>query len=271
MNLAKCIYVSMRHLFDGEWQVGLSILFATTLFFTGCNKEENEKSEVRLVKKIEIFDDKGVTTITEYGYDKQNRITEIIGTAEDDTTVSSIISYSAKNTMTYGDVTYILNSDGSITSMNIGDDYKLEYTYLNGYLQTQTTHGVSSIGDGPMIRYITEHKFTWEKGNIDSVVLEASYFEEPPYSLTTTFNIEYSIENKPSKVDFGRSYIGIPRGWYGKSTLNLPSKIIAKTEGYKETILTYRYETDEEGYPVKIFETIDNGEEVLRTVIEYKN
>ena len=23
MNLAKCIYVSMRHLFDGGWQVGL--------------------------------------------------------------------------------------------------------------------------------------------------------------------------------------------------------------------------------------------------------
>ena len=36
MNLAKCIYVSMRHLFDGGWQVGLkchAYLIATEVVF----------------------------------------------------------------------------------------------------------------------------------------------------------------------------------------------------------------------------------------------
>ena len=247
----------------------LCLLFATLFLSAGCGKEEKEPPAVRLVSKIEHYENNGnVVTLNqtiEYRYDEQNRITEMIYTDKTGVSGSGIFSYPVENTMVAGNATYTLNSDGSIASWSADDRLMETCTYANGFLERREQY--SEFGTIPVTTFET---YTWENGNIKTIVLEVSFLTDPPESYSTTLFFEYSIQNKPSSIEFHRFHVGFPRGWNGKSALNLPSKITNKGDTFEE-VTTYRYETDRKGYPIRIFVQENDGDEELRTVIEYED
>jgi hypothetical protein len=245
------------------------------LLFAGCDKEEKEPDTVRLVSRIDYYlDSDGNATETvdrtyEFRYDGQNRITEMAETDKNGNRLSNIISYPAENIMVAADsVTYTLNSDGSITALSINGQLLQTCTYTNGYLQKREYYSKLDIA-GITIPITSSETCTWENGNISTVANELLFDTDPPDLISVTTTYEYSVmPNKPCSWDFGR-LTGIPRGWYGKSVLNLPSKASTQNEDGSEDVTAYRYETDADGYPVKIFVQKNNDREALGAVIEY--
>ena len=248
--------------------------------FIGCNKDEKDSDTVRMVRKIEYYQDSdGVATTTveqsiEYRYDAQNRIAEVIVTARNSIKGNVFYNYPAENVMIasvteppYGSITYALNNDGSLISMSEGDQLKQIWTYANGYLQKTETYSV--FGSIPVTNTET---YTWENGNVKTSLLELLFSSDPPSKYSLNFTYEYgSLRNKPSSIDFGRYYVGVPRGWYGKSVQNILSKTTLKREDGSQDVTSYRYETDKKGFPLKIFMQEGGNSEALRVTIEYAN
>ena len=235
------------------------LLFAILLLSAGCNKEEKESLSVRLVRKVVYYenDDNGVmhNKSHEYRYDAQNRITEMIFSDENGTGISSFFTYPAENIIVYGSEAYMLNNDGSFVSWSVGDRLIMTFAYADGYLQRREHY--TEFGTIPVTNSET---YTWENGNITNIKLELIFYTDPPTSYSTTLFYEYSIPNKPSSMDFTHDYVGIPCGWYGKSALNLPSKVTNKGDNF-QNVTTYRYETDDKGYPIRIFVQENDGDE----------
>ena len=246
-----------------------NLLFAMFLVFSGCNKEEKDPPALRLVSKIEHYENDGndvmLSEIVEYRYDKQNRISEMTVTGE--TGVNKVVfSYPSENIMVCGSITYMLNSDGTIASLSNGDQSMVTSTYSNGYLMKRDYYM-----EFETISMASTETYTWENGNITSMVIEQSYLTDPSWSISATLIFEYgSIQQKPCSIEFYLFTVSIPRGWYGKTVKNLPSKVITQSDFGSDVVTTYRYEIDDKGYPTKIF-VQENEEEELRTVIEYEN
>ena len=251
--------------------ITLGLLFA---MFTGCNKEEKEPPALRLVSRIEIYQSSSGSIESdqtlEYRYDEQNRIKEIITADEYGSPIRVIYTYTAENIMvanSYTSNTYTLNNNGFITSLYEDDRLLGTMMYSSGYLQK--TEFYMELFSMPVT--ISE-TLTWENGNIKTSTTVTSFSADPPLVISVTTNYEYSsLQNKPSSMDFGRSYTGVPSGWYGKSTMNLPMKTTLKREDGSEDVTTCRYETDADGYPIKIFVQGNGYNEELRTVIEYED
>lgn len=245
------------------------------LLSAGCGKEEKEPDMVRLVSRIDYYLDSDgnatemVDRTYEFRYDGQKRITEMVETDKNGNRLSSIIHYPAENIMVVADsIIYTLNNDGSITSLSMNDQLMQTCTYTNGYLQKREYYSKLDIA-GKTTPVTTSETCTWENGNITTMVNEYLFYTDPPNLISSITTYEYSVmPNKPCSWDFGR-LMGIPRGWYGKSALNLPSKASTQNEDGLEDVTTYRYETDADGYPVKIFVQKNNDSEALGAVIEY--
>lgn len=71
----------------------------------------------------------------------------------------------------------------------------------------------------------------------------------------------------PSFYDFTW---GMPRGWFGKSMVNLPSKITKQIDGQTVLITNFRYETDTQGYVTELFSQSEGESETLDFVFTYK-
>ena len=253
----------------------LTLIFAAIALFSGCSKEVIDSSKVvKLVSRIDLYmnDEFGgnvnIHRKYEYRYDVQNRITKIIYTDENGITTSNNINYSNDKTMTVGSSIYILNNDGFVISRSENGELKETRSYNNGYLQK-----MELFSEIATISIVSVYSYLWENGNIKSEVIESSLLTDPSSKISVTSVYEYnkSLQNKPYSMDFGIHYVGIPCGWYGKSTLNMPSKIIRKREDGSEDITAIRYETDENGYPIKIFVRENSGNEALRTAIMYND
>ena len=230
---------------------------------------------MRLVSKIEYYEnnDNGVSLYqtVEYRYDEQNRITEMTITDENGISVSSVLIHPAENNMEsiteYGNTIYTLNSDGSIASWSNDGQLLGTCTYFNNYLLKREY----SMEFETLTR-LTAETCTWENGNITTAVIEQSYFPDSPWGYSMTLNYEYgSIQNKPVSVEFFLIDFSAPRGWYGKSILNLPSKVTIQSEFGSDVVTNYRFETDKKGYPIRLFLRENDKDEKLRTVIEYMN
>ena len=251
----------------------LSLLFVASALFEGCDKGVIAPSNaVRLVSKMDLFmnneygGEVNLSSKIEFRYDVQDRITTMIHTNENGITTNNNISYSNDNTMVVGASTYMLNGDGFVTSRSDNGQLKETRSYNNGYLQEMVL-----FSEMATIPIVSTYSYFWENGNIKSEVIEISFLTDPVSKISVTSIYEYnkSLRNKPCSMDFGIHYVGTPYGWYGKSTLNLPSKIVHKREDGTEDITTIRYETDTDSYPVKIFVRENNSKEALRTIIKY--
>jgi hypothetical protein len=106
--------------------------------------------------------------------------------------------------------------------------------------------------------------FTWNgSSNLASIAEKGQYPDAPEYNWTYSYDFIYgSTLNPPTSIDMGflfiESFMGnSPRGWFGQSSVYLPT-IIKETDGhgfYPYIYTThYRYETDGNGYPLKIYE-----------------
>ena len=113
--------------------------------------------------------------------------------------------------------------------------------------------------------------FTWENGNMKTSVMY--FFSSPPHTIEYEYG---TVQNKPISLGFQHNILesaAMPRGLFGKSNKNLPSKIKERGIWNKEN--TFRYETDSNSYVTKVFRTehgdsIANLEERLYMVISYK-
>ncbi|MDR0436952.1 MAG: hypothetical protein LBH22_01475 [Bacteroidales bacterium] len=201
--------------------VAIAICLAVTTMFSGCDKDPNgdqdggETLNLKLVSRIDHYSEWSGLLSNEFQYDAQNRVIKIISTSESgEGKGTTTITYPTANTIVFHEEsgsseTLTLNGDGSIVST-----FGVTYAYDNGYLQkmTNTYNGNYTI------------TYTWQNGNIKTVVME-----EPSYPPYTT-EYEYgTVQNKPASMDFWYIVEGdfMPRGWFGKSNANLPSKIIS--------------------------------------------
>ena len=145
-----------------------TLLLATLLFSSGCNKEEKDPPALRLVSRVEIYKTAsgsvGNDQTVEYRYDSQNRITEMSGTVGYGNHLSFVISYPAENVMVSGDNTYALNNDGYITSISQGEKIMGTYTYTNGYVQTMESYSELMTVDNTAIPVTNTMTYTWEDG-----------------------------------------------------------------------------------------------------------
>jgi translation elongation factor P/translation initiation factor 5A len=226
----------------------------------------------------------GVTTRSyDFTYDNHSRLTKIVGTDSDDGVVGeSTISYPDATTMVlsnFGDgftVTCTLNANGSIASASI-DTGSMTYPYTDGYLQKTTAPTTTTIvevdkqEDGTILNEReTEHagtytiNYTWSGGNPVSVVEKNEYPTAPEANYTSNYTYTYgSTLNKPGGIDLASIFVvnsmGMAaRGWYGKPSKALPTIVkeeYIRSYGYPYVYEThYRYETDSEGYTLKIYE-----------------
>lgn len=280
-------------------------LFVTSVFFTGCSKdEEKEQSAVRLVSKIKYYQigspnepkslikmDNGNSSMLdytiEYRYDEQNRITKIIRGI-----LTATITYPEKNTMVITlsepfneKITYKLNDAGYVTSWSdifrpkgicvYDDDGYVQRTegYANYYIPVEFFEaiGYPTAWANESWHGVNAKTYTWEKGNIVTAT-EQTYSEPVWRTPLVTIIYEYgSVRYIPCNImDFGH-FVFEFSGWYGKPNMNMPSRATVKREDGSEDVATYRYETDRDGYPVRIFLQINNGREALSAVIEYKD
>jgi len=189
----------------------------------------------------------------EYQYDTQNRLKTIIFTDESG---SETITVTYPNTNTifispapmyeYGNATFTLNNNGYVGL--ISGQYDINITYINDYLHKVEVSDYSET-------------YSWNNGNMTNVL-----------ETTGSWTLEYgNILNKPCSIDLGYLFISeiaayMPYGWFGKSTINLPSKR-TRPDAY---VLTFRYETDSNGYPLKIFAKSGTDSERLYFSISYQ-
>ena len=100
---------------------------------------------------------------------------------------------------------------------------------------------------------------------------------QPVFVTTSVTTYEYSSVRYvplPYFIGFGtisELFKGSLPLKFGKSVLNMPSKRTIQVDNGNEGIMTYRYETDEKDYPIKIFVQENDEREFLRSVIEYKD
>ena len=258
--------------------VAIAICLAGMTMFSGCDKEkkddpdsgETPTTNVRLVKEVVFFNDE---YIVEYDYDAQNRITKISGVGYGGSYMSTF-SYPSVNTMfvhsSDGTETIMLNNDGSIR-LN-GEE---SYTYVNGYLQKEEWSWNPNSGYEGDIATATR-TYTWENENITKYVYDLQYSVTSEYNRTWTGIHEYGeLPNKATSIDFGHFLLqgdGIPyppHGWWGKSIAKLPTKASVMGDG-RLVLVSYRYETDAEGYITKVYQTWDGKAEELWISIHYK-
>jgi hypothetical protein len=282
-------------------------IFAISVLFTGCDKEEkNEPSADRLVSKINYYQssstheqkiqklDDSRNSMPDFSidlrYDEQNRITEMIVKDMYGSFVITI-KYPTKNTMKIltpeypeNDLTYILSSEGYVISWS--DIFKKKGTciYDNGYLTKMENyddyylpveyyeeHGLPIAWASTAWHGVNAKTYTWEDGNIKTVTEETTVaLWKSPVTATT---YEYSsVKYVPCNIDFvqiDHIFSELPHVWFGKSLSNMPSKVTTKRMDGSENVTIYRYETDFENYPIRIFEQKNNDSEELRIVVEY--
>ena len=262
---------SRKSFFNAAGTVPATLLFAT-LLFTGCDTGEIESSVLRLISRIEHYQDNGsgvaLYQMVEYRYDSQDRMTEMKITGEDGITTQGVFSYPA-NSLAFGSAIYTLNSDGSIASWSTGDLLTGTCTYSNGYLKQREYYVEFETIPG-IISGTTTETYTWEQGNIATIAIEQSYPGASPWTYSLSLIFEYgSIQNRPCSIDFFLTDFSVPKGWYGKPIRYLPFKWISRSESGADDISIYRYETDSRGYPTRIFVQTNGEDEELRTVIYY--
>jgi len=275
-----------------------SFLFTALLMSSGCsNGEKGLPSEngVRLINKmylyesnikdsqvspsshIQRYDVKHWNVEVSYRYDEQNRLTEVIYSTERDSSIV-IIRYPDKNTIvvTYSQLspyTYTLNSDGFVISKSNVFGVKETFMYDDkGYLQKNEFFNQGFSTKKVFITY------TWENENIATVVEEETIWtvpSEPVFVYNTITTYEYgAVKYIPCVMDFGSAshlFGNLLPLKYGKPSQNMPSKVTIKSEKGWNYDASYRYETDSEGYPIKIFVQENDEKEALRAVIEYKD
>ena len=226
----------------------------------------------------------------EYTYDEQNRLTNVKFTDGNDGSVhTTVLSYSgdgSKITIAgsafedegIGTLTALLNPDGSIASISAQGKDGQHFTYSGGYLK-KSEYGITmsidnvvvdengeKVGTGTETTYngTATDTFTWNgSNNLASIVTKGQYPDAPGYNWSYSYEFSYgNTPNAPTSIDMGflfiESFMGnSPRGWFGKSSAYLPT-IIKETDGHRAYpfIYTthYRYETDGNGYPLKIYE-----------------
>jgi hypothetical protein len=237
---------------------GLSLLMLSAAIFAGCDKDDPADNTVpttaKLVSRVEVHDDEGSGDIVkrsyELDYDAQNRVIKMSTRRYTNDAEISTISYPESNKIKLvedGDERiFTLNSDGNIIAFP-----GKTFTYENGYLVKDKQE---EVVDGVLYGTIST-TYTWENGNLKSL------------TETYTTSLEYGTElNKPCSIDILRLITDndvLLSGWLGKSSTNLPNKII--DESGKEN-LTFRYEIDTDGYVKKVY----TGSETLRFAIYYK-
>jgi hypothetical protein len=265
-----------KFLFNLRIAATMVACIAATSLLWNCSSEDDEEptNAVRLVKSIIAYDEG--TYHDTYEYDAQNRLTTVYHTHYDLSSTATItysddrIFISRTRNNDYGSYsstdTAILNSSGYI--VDYGEQpYKGVFTYDDkGYLRTYNYYGETCT-------------WLWENGNITTCSRNKDGIE-----YTYTYTYEDNIPNKPISYDGGygaafghaiRTPVGYCHGWYGKSPVNLPSKIKFES-GYEEK---YRYVMDNKGYVKEVYVTDRHarydgvweewGEEYLAVTITY--
>ena len=246
---------------------------AATSLLWNCSSEDDDEptNAVRLVKSIVLYGDDGYESRNTYEYDAQNRLTteyevRIYGNEYDNHSSTTTITYSDDRIFisrtenndygsTYSSTyTATLNSSGYIVEL---DYRRYVFTYDDkGYLRTHN--------------YGYSHEYTstwfWDKGNV--TIFSQSESEDGPEREydRRTYTYEDKIPNKPTSIDLGYVFgiIGDMvqcHGWFGKSPVNLPSKVTDSGHVGLDVELVERHEAklryvmDNKGYVKEVYLT----------------
>jgi len=281
------------------------LLLATLLLFSGCGNEEKtlpSGDAVRLISKMYLYEsniDKSKSRLSadedeyedrnrgevEYRYDELNRVTEVIF-SDKYGSLTMTTTYPDKNTVvtstpepSANKYIYKLNDDGYVIAKYDyvyyyydGVNWLSTYEYDNGYLHKIVFPGHCSYSQGLSECNSSIYTYIWENGNIKTGESERTYWTvpfQPVFVTTTTDTYEYGSVKYVPMLGFNTDFH--PSLRYGKPSLNMPIKVTYKNANGFEYVVNYRYETDKDGYPIRIFEQRDSNKEVLRAVIEYKD
>lgn len=215
------------------------------------NNDPNPE-DLKLVKQIkytESWDSDVFTIITEFGYDAQNRVVEIIERYDyEEGGDRYTFSYNGNKLTVHDHVddeeyTVLLNSDGWIKSINDWDFFEYDD---NGYL---------------ILRYKEDERgrenttYTWSNGNLVSIA-ESDYYND---SYTSTIVYDDSLTLVPTNINLLHALSVIEHddfwltayGQWGMQCKNLPIRIESKDseDSWTDTI---DYELNADGSIAKI-------------------
>jgi len=263
--------------------VAVAICLAATIMFSGCDPDGGETptpTDVKLIKRVDLHYNGDFAL---FDYDAQNRITKMSHRV-----YSINYSYPTANTIIMNIIfadtpplpiepaTFRLNDDGSFAAEE-------GFSYTNGYLQKivmdTKVQTEELVEDGTIIQPSEIHYGTmnitcsWSNGNIVTMTEKSTFPTVPLYNTDRTFTVEYgTTPNKPTSIDLAYAFVvfkdfmgAVHYGWLGKSTQYLPTKVMYGSN----YVVNYRYETNSEGYVVKIFRKEDSGNEQLYCTISY--
>ncbi|MDR3235830.1 MAG: DUF4595 domain-containing protein [Prevotellaceae bacterium] len=261
-----------------------SLWLTAAVFLAGCNPDDpaevavgngngEDTAVVKLASRIDVgYHDSEVYAAAvgghEFEYDSLRRVVKWrITYVQYDSPFVLTLTYPTSGTVEINGsgngatvrFIYKLDGDGNVVSMNNTGYY--HWTYGDGYLvKYEYAEGVQ----------LSDTDYTWENGNLTAI--KRTYYDGGSHSEgQQTAALEYgAMLNKPCGVDLLWLIVGANdpiEGWFGKSSKNLPEKIIVEDA---VNPIVYRYETDGDGYVEKVYVKGIVEEEVLRYVISYK-
>jgi hypothetical protein len=223
----------------------------------------NGGSSAGLVTYLYTSNEGGVTY--NYEYDNQNRITKV--------TISGGVlagvmntTYPSANTIRYDHSSkgyyYILTkgSNGYVTGYEgnlSGFEMKQTLDYVDGFLSKTTTNtGLATV----------VNTYTWSNGRLNTIEYAALGLavNKTTFSYGTTPNKESSIS------PWVTSHLGntfTPTAFCGKMSPNL---VTSETWTNPAKSVTYRYETNAEGYVTKVYTNENSAAEALLYEVRYK-
>jgi len=244
-------------------KIGVTCL-SVCMMFSSCdenngndpnNPDNPDNPTTRLVSSL--YDSRFGEDTYVYAYDNQNRITQI---TKNNGTIYKV-SYPSANTVIYDMVnnifTLTLNSDGRVIHWEDNGTMTQTYEYDNGYFKK---HIVTAVG------IVTQtDSYIWSGSNVDARNREALTSKSKTTFTYTTISNKTSNIAPWSVTSYGSWYI--PADFWGKRTQNLMS---SEKQDNPSVTITYRYETDKDGYVTKVYSKENNSAEKLLFEVKYK-
>jgi hypothetical protein len=252
-------------------------LAVSMMMFSGCDKDnpnspdDPEKPEIpgnsstRLVSYL-FTSERDVSDCTyNYEYDSQNRLSKITAAGGANAGVWNV-TYPTASTIRYqnGDKYQLLtkNSQGYVTNFESNNPMSITQVleYENGYLSKTTTvaMGITTINN-----------YTWSNGilNVIEQRMSGIVVKKSTFSYNTTANKECYIS--PWVTSHQGNWYS-PTSFCGKMSPNLASSEAQEMIMMGTTNITYRYETDAQGYVTKVHVKEGSGSESLLYEVRYK-
>jgi hypothetical protein len=263
-----------------NFQLVIACLVAATMCFScvdlnpepddpngGDNPDNPANPNMRLVTYL--YDGNEGSGTFNYEYDSQNRLTKI-------TTIGGqfagvwTVTYPSSNTARYVNANdnmvftknnqgYVVKYEATMKGVKVNQD--LEYT--NGNL-TKTTNEVAGV--------TLIYTYSWSNGKLDAVEARMPMLPTIMEKVTFTYNTTPNKEGyiSPWTISHEAGNWMCPASWAGKLSPNLVSSKTTERMMMGSSTITYRYETNADGYVTKVHAKEGSAAEYLLYEVKYK-